>query len=136
MEKTNFKDKLFYALFTAKLIVVGWSLFMWMTKGYNFAQFKEILFIIVPLFSVNLSIAFQYYFKKKPVNSETEESIIPQPVKVITMILLAIYCLYMVGVLAQVPGEEEAFKNMKEMLGWSEILFGGYVGIVVKNVFD
>jgi len=135
MQKKVFRQRLLYAMLSAKLTVVSWTLFMWLTKGYNFSQLKEILFLVVPLFSANLIIMIQYYLDKEKIAAFDNEDIVPSPVRIIGLVGSLLYAFYMIGVLSMVPGETDAFNDLKEMLGWGEILFGVYLGYVVKAVF-
>lgn len=135
MQKRIFRQRLIYALMIAKFAVVGWAFFMWLTKGYNFSQLKEILLLIVPLFSTNLILMIQYYLDDNKDRSVDDAMTVAGPVRIIGLIGSMLYGLYMIGVLAMVPGDPDAFTNMKEMLGWGEILFGVYLGYVVKSIF-
>jgi hypothetical protein len=135
MQKKIFRQRLLYAMLIAKLVVVSWTFFMWLTKGYNFSQLKDILFLVVPLFSTNLIIMVQYYLDDEKIAAADNQAIVPSPIRIIGIVGSLLYCFYMVSVLSMVPGETEAFNDLKEMLGWGEILFGVYLGYVVKAVF-
>ena len=134
MKKSRFRANLLYTLFASKIIIIAWIFFMEFTGGYSSEQMTDLLLIIAPLVSTNIMIGLQYYGENHK-NAQDGEEITPSPFKNISFMLLGIYFIFMMGVISSVNQEPEAFKTTKTMLSIGELLFGGYIGYVVKNIF-
>lgn len=131
----KFRSYFFTFFLIAKFLIIGWLFFMRLTHGYSFEQFEEILYIITPVFAAHLIPAYTFLWKnRKPV--ETDKELVSKLLKWTSFGILLGYMIYMLIIISSVPGGEEAFKNMKKMLGWAEILFGGFIGVIVSNIYS
>lgn len=134
MTDLQLKDRLAYILFAAKFGVIVWTFFMWMTKGYNFQQLTEILAILIPLFSVHMTIIIKDYLENKEHKKQVGIHI-RKPLVFFSQTLPIGYTIYMLLVIAMVPGQDKAFAQMKTLLGVGETIFGVYLGMIISTLF-
>ena len=141
MTDLQLKDRLAYILFGAKFIVVSSIFILWCSGGFNFQQMSEILVIVIPLFSVHLTMIIKDYLETKEDKSLLSRPL-RKPLVVLSQALPLGYTLYMILVvvgLSNVSGDtsaaQEKFAQMKTLLGIGEIIFGVYLGIIISTMF-
>lgn len=139
MEVNKFRKRLFYLLLGSKIAVV-FSLFLfWIAQAYSTNQFKELLLLIAPLFVTNITIALKYWLQdQKEDKPALSAKPISGPIKTLSWwgtIGYGIYMIVLIIYYSTRTGDEESFRSLKELLGIGEILFGGYIGLIVSDIF-
>lgn len=134
MKKTKFRAAFLLILFFIKIIIISWVFIMELTNGYSAEQRNDLVAVLAPLFSANIMIGLQYYFDTKK-TTEDETSTFEKPVTIIAFTSLVTYFIFIVGLISSSQTEVEAFKTMKNTIAVVEVLFSGYLGLVIKNIF-
>ncbi len=137
MKLTLFRKRMIYLLLICQFVIIGTAIFLWIASGYDFQQLKEIFFLIIPLFSANITLAVHFYLNKLD-KTETKDYEVPGPLKVIGIGGSIVYAVYMLAILfsyVNVSSDSDSFTQMKELIGWGEILFGVYIGYIMAAIF-
>jgi peptidoglycan/LPS O-acetylase OafA/YrhL len=138
MEIQRFRLRLFYLLLGAKVAVILWLLVLWLSHGYSAGQFRELLLLIAPLFVANITIALKFWLGEKQPSPAPESRKVAGPIRTIVWwgtIGYGIYMIFLLTYFSTLTGDEDAYRNLKELISLGEILFGGYIGLVVADVF-
>lgn len=138
MEIQQFRLRLFYLLLGAKVAVILCLFLFWLAQAYSAAQLRELLLLIAPLFVTNITIAIRFWLKDQKPGIQAEARKVAGPIRTIVWWGTIGYGIYMISLIvyySTLTGSEVAMGNLKELIGIGEILFGGYIGLVVMDVF-
>lgn len=138
MEIQKFRLRLFYLLLGAKIAVILFLFLFWLAQAYSAAQFRELLLLIAPLFVTNITIAIRFWLKAPKTGLTPEPRKVAGPIRTIVWWGTIGYGIYMIALIlyySTLSGSEGAMGDLKELIGLGEILFGGYIGLVVMDAF-
>lgn len=115
-------------------------IFILMGSKFKFHQVKDLLFIILPLFTVYLTIIMKFITVLDSVPAQLEYHV-SGPIIFIGRLFPFIFAIYMILVIVFHPAgtsssENNSFMQMKELIGWGEATFGFYIGYIVQAVFQ
>ena len=142
MTDKKLKGIVAYTLLGAKMVVVIWVLMFWLSSSFDLWQMWDILSLIIPLFSVPLTVVLKHYFE------EGENETVGKPIQSVIVnisllvpIIYAIWMCFVVYLLAEVSGDstqaQRTFMQRKVMLGMiGEGIFGIYLGIIIATLFN
>ncbi len=139
MEIQKFRIRLFYLLLSSKIIIILFLILFWLSKAYSATQFKELILLVAPLFVTNITIALRFWLKDQ--NTSTPEQVAKKVVGPIRTIVwwgtigYAVFMTVLIIYYSTLTGDEESFLTLKDLVGIGEILFGGYIGLVVMELF-
>ncbi len=136
MPLSKFRSQIIYVLFFSKIAVLLVLFFHWAQSKFQFSHVKELLFIILPLFTVYLTLLMKFTMDEAN-ELETEAKQVKGPIVIIGRTTPIFFAFYMIAALTFPPaGALESFNQMKEMIGWGEIIFGFYIGYVIQAIIQ
>lgn len=140
MSYETFRVRFLIFLLIAKLLVLGWLFLMYTTHGYSWAETKDLIYIIAPIFAAHLIPGISFYAKSRSSKNTplSEIKILDKPNTAFVWIafsLITIYALYNIWAVSSVPGTKNGFAVVKEMLALAEILFGILIGVIVSELY-
>lgn len=135
MTNTQLKDRIAYLLFFAKFIVVIWVFLMWLLSDqYDGSKLAIILAIIIPLFSMHLTMIIRNYLEDKEKKRDTGIEV-RRPLVVFSHILPILYALFLILFITMVPLLLITFDTLISMLCVLEPLIGIYLGMIVSELY-
>ncbi len=140
MSYETFRVRFLVLLLVSKLVVLAWLFLMYTTHGFSWLEAKDLIYIVAPIFAAHLIPGISFYAKsrsrKKAAVSEEETLDKPNSVFVgIAFSLIALYAIYNILIISYVPGTENGFSVVKEMLAMGEIIFGLLIGVIVSELY-
>ena len=131
---SKFRRHVIYIIFFSKMSVLLVLFFHRLQSKFLYTQVKDLLFIILPLFTVYLSILMKFLLDaEKSPELTAEVKMVSGPVVFIGKLLPTLFALYMILVLTLQPaGSPDSFVQMKEMIGLGEVIFGVYIGYIIQ----
>ncbi len=135
MKESKLKRRVFNFFLIAKLITVLAIFLGWQLRGYTMTQMLEMFTMILPLFTVYLSVMLKEIARNKYVNTEKEEKELnPIFVRSVSFVL-PIYVMAIIGVIFGGVVLPEYKEHIPAIIGVIESGFGGYVGVLVFSLF-
>ncbi len=135
MKESKLKKKVFKFFVLAKLLTVFVIFLGWQIRGYTMMQMVGTLTMVLPLFTVYLSIMLKEIARNKYVNTEKEEKELNSTFVRSVKFVLPIYTIAIIGVIYGRVATLFEYKDMQVIIGAIESGFGGYVGVLVFSLF-
>jgi len=140
MSLKKFRNQLSYILLFSKLAVIIVLALHYLQHKFLPYQAKELLLIILPLFIVYLTVSFAS-------NRNIPEGVklsMEKPIILLCKWIPIAFAIYMILVMtflqSGTSGDGAPFRQMKDMIGGAEVIFGFYIGfifqILTKNNFN
>lgn len=138
---SRFRTQVLYSLLGSKLAVILTIFFHLLQSKFIFEQVRELLFIVVPLFAVYLVAASSYLSHSgTELQRDQNDKSVSGPILFLGRWVPILFAIYMIIVLtAPSSGTAEkstGFQQMKEMVGWAEVIFGFFLGYVFTSLFQ
>lgn len=133
----KFRARLSYFLVAAKFVVILW---VFLVGSFSSDQLSKTLSIIIPLFSVHISIILGFYLdqlNEKPQEEKKEKRAIPKPIKVFSWLFAVMYFVFLITIitLKGLVWGGESFDTFTTYLGFGESIFGVYLGQLIVGLF-
>ena len=122
----------------SKITVILFILFHWRTGGYSMSEMIATIALIVPLFTVYLTVIIKDTVKN-PYQAETSD---PKPRKIkssivtLTYLIFPLYLLVILYLISLKPRPGAfTFENLQTAVAAIESIFGIYIGQIVFTLF-
>ena len=152
MTQSKLQGRVTNLLVVGKLVIIAYLFIQFLAKGFDIQQVIDTLSIIVPLFTVHLTLIIKYYFddlekaEEKAEGEEKEkEPELKRPVVISSQLIPWAYILYLFiiitlkpmhwGVVSDGETSKDLFPIFKNLLGLGETMFGVYLGQVIAAMF-
>ena len=135
MKEKRLKNIIFFLVLTAKIVTIGLILFHFATDGLQKKETYSLITLILPLFTVYLSVMIKDLlsnpYKSKTLEEKTKR--VKGSISTLTFIVFPIYFLAIIITINQAAkGNTD---NVQQIIGILESAFGIYLGQIILTFF-
>lgn len=136
MTDQRLKTHIFIFMILAKIVAIFLVLFHWRTGGYSQAEAMATIAIVIPLFTVYLTVMVKDALKNPYVDQRKKGKTIKTSIVFLTYLIFPLYImaiLYFINLKPQ-PGPF-SFENLQTAIAGVESGFGIYIGQIVLTLY-
>ena len=138
MKESSLKKQILVFMLIAKFITVCYILFHWQTGGFSMTETLATITLILPLFTVYITLMIKDAVKNpyKTTEVKEQEKRIKGSFRTLTYIVLPIYLLLILYLISLKPRPNAfTFENLQTAVAAVESGFGIYIAQIIFAVF-
>jgi len=139
MTERKLKSRILIFMLISKIAVIFFILFHWRTGGYSLSEMIATITLIVPLFTVYLTVIIKDTVKNpyKEQEHENENRKVKSSITILTHITFPLYLIVILYLISLKPRPGAfTFENLQTSIAAIESGFGIYLGQIVFTLFQ
>jgi len=134
VQDVHLKWLIFYLFISAKLILIGWTLFMWETKGFLNSEVFSLFNAMLPGLVLNVSIMFRELFRSG-IDGYSKRRYVPPQLRALAWVIFPSYIAVQIFItIAKMKGDF-SFEIASTAFMAVETGLGLYMGEIVEGLF-
>lgn len=134
MREDGFKWLVFYLFLIVKLLVLGWAVFMWQTKGFQNAEAFSLFNALLPGMIINASIMFRSLFRAS-IDNAAPRRYVATHFRTLVWLAFAAYFLLQAFLIVQKVKGHLSFELASLAFAAVETALGQFMSEIVEGVF-
>ena len=135
MDEAVFKRRIFRLLIGCKVLVLGFTFYMWKSGGFQNEEAMTAFSSLAPAFVAYVSLMLSDFIRLNKADAVPKRRYVSGFLVNIAWWLFPIYAIAQIYVIKQKVTGDLSFLQMNAALALTETLIGGYIGRIVEEFF-